>query len=302
MIEALTNEFGFTEIKQKQAVPNSPMVYLVAQGDSLITLGQCKDSRRLTSLKGGSGKHNKKPLVSLCHKWRPNHPICFFLKVVDSASTATDLEREIHRRIGTLVQTDRPTSTVIEGNYKYQSAIDWLIAEIHNGATQSDRHLDLIDLVRQNGDVFGVALQSPRLKSVAIEIFGDFYVTQQDQTPVRVPANFHVPVDSMMANRNTKHHAVSRNYFRFTLADWQALQDPAVPGFAMHITGAGSQWTDGEVVVIIEKSDAAAWSYLEKQSQLGSFSRRRHFTDSYHVPSPLRHCIQSRSGSKQKAS
>ena len=89
-------------------------------------------------------------------------------------------------------------------------------------------------------------------------------------------------------------YKVVRDYFRFTRADWEALQSPSYTEYEMHITGRGKRWAYGELTLVIpKKSGDVGWEYL-KMKAATVLNTSIDTTSSGNVPGELLNYIQNR--------
>ena len=189
LLEDLTIPYSLTEIPHRKQVSDLPMVYLVAQGKNILAIGQSATGQRLRALMGEASLHNKKPLLSLCAKIWPELPLRFFYRTFEHTHAAEACEHNMQAALGRATGSPGNEDTFVEGDLGYGTVLARLLARSASSHGFSERHLDLFEMIRLNGDIFQTALRSSRLRPLALELFGHLYslagVRQLIRPPVR---------------------------------------------------------------------------------------------------------------------
>ena len=168
MIEPLVAEMQklgeFSEPRLPRDISTPLVTYAVTQGKNLLTIGS-GENKRLKTLMGNKGPHNKAPLVGLCHRLFPE-PLRFYACRYTPSAVRTKSTEEIALQ-------SRFGNTNLCGHTDYNSAMRYL--RLRLGIKETQIEALLLDLMETHGDVLVHALATPSTAQIVESLFGGYW-------------------------------------------------------------------------------------------------------------------------------
>ena len=156
---------GFRQVKSPGDLGDELLTYAVVQGTNILSIGS-GESRRLKTLMGNKGSHNKAPIIGLCNRIYKEPMlfyVCAYTSFPDNRRCSVE-ERELQKEFG---------ETNIEGHKGYSEAMRHLRERLN----LSEGHLEsvLLDLMETHGDVLNHALNTQSTARVVEAMFGGYW-------------------------------------------------------------------------------------------------------------------------------
>ncbi len=156
---------GFICIKNTKDFDSKNLItYVVLQGNNILTIGS-GEGKRLKTLMGNKGSHNKAPLIGLCHKIFKGVPLEFYLgRYTCGSGKFSQEERSLQSIYG---------ETVIDGYRGYKAAMSYLRSKLNisNDSVESI----LLDLMETHGDILNHSLSTLSTAEITERIFDGYW-------------------------------------------------------------------------------------------------------------------------------
>lgn len=155
---------GFKKIQTTSDLKSLKMItYIVTQGYNILTIGSGED-KRLKTLMGNKGSHNKAPVIGLCHRLF-NHSLEFYVcQYTPGDGKFSKEERNIQDIFGEIN---------IEGHLSYKDAMKFLRSKLN--IDESSLESILLDLMETHGDILNHSLNTASTAQVVEELFGGYW-------------------------------------------------------------------------------------------------------------------------------
>jgi hypothetical protein len=170
LVASMREHGDFREVQPHDPLP-ACITYAVVQGTDILTIGS-GGRRRLETLMGGRGQHNKAALIGIARMCRPDSPLRFCVCRYTGSKTPSLEEVALGARFGkTDVGEAKSCSAAIarlEGRFRqilddrFEPA-ERLVADI------------LLDLMKVSGDVVAHAVSTPSAGAIVEKMFDGYW-------------------------------------------------------------------------------------------------------------------------------
>lgn len=173
-VEALIASMGehgdFREVTSRDPLP-ACITYAVVQGTDILTVGSGK-RRRLTTLMGGVGQHNKAALIGIARLCRPDSPLRFLVCRYTGSKTPSLEETALGARFGKTNVGDATTCSAAIAllEPRFRQLLDGRLEPAERCVAEA-----LVDLMKVSGDIVAHALSTPNAGLIVEKMFDGYW-------------------------------------------------------------------------------------------------------------------------------